>query len=60
MDKSVNTDDYNIEEIDAKFEKMSAECAKEMAKNYGMWTPKEPTKKTVKKHNKKSKGKQSK
>ena len=33
--QSVNTDDFDIDEIDRKFEMMSAECAKEMARNYG-------------------------
>lgn len=34
--QSVNVDDLlSTEEIDKKFEMMSAECAKEMAKNYG-------------------------
>lgn len=34
--KAVNVDDLlSTEEIDRKFEMMSAECAKEMAKNYG-------------------------
>ena len=32
---SVNADDFDVDEIDRKFEMMSAECAKEMAKNYG-------------------------
>ena len=32
----VNIDDLDsVEEIDRKFEMMSAECAEEMAKNYG-------------------------
>ena len=31
----VNVDDIDIDAIDRKFEMMSAECAKEMAKNYG-------------------------
>lgn len=31
----VNAEDFDIDEIDRKFEMMSAECAKEMAKNYG-------------------------
>lgn len=31
----VNVDDFDIDEIDRKFEMMSAEGAKEMAKNYG-------------------------
>lgn len=31
----VNADDFDIDEIDRKFEMMSAEGAKEMAKNYG-------------------------
>lgn len=34
-DVVVNADDCDIDEIDRKFEMMSAECAKEMAKNYG-------------------------
>ena len=33
--QSVNVDDFDIDEIDRKFEMMSAEGAKEMAKNYG-------------------------
>lgn len=34
--KGVNVDDLDPPEvIDKKFEMMSAECAKEMAKNYG-------------------------
>lgn len=33
--QSVNVDDFDIDEIDKKFEMMSAEGAKEMAKNYG-------------------------
>ena len=34
--QSVNVDDLgSVEEIDRKFEMMSAECAEEMAKNYG-------------------------
>lgn len=31
----VNADDFDIDEIDRKFEMLSAEGAKEMAKNYG-------------------------
>ena len=31
----VNVDYFDIDEIDRKFEMMSAEGAKEMAKNYG-------------------------
>ena len=31
----VNVDDFDIDEIDRKFEMMSAEGAKEMAKNFG-------------------------
>lgn len=31
----VNAEDFDIDEIDRKFEMMSAEGAKEMAKNYG-------------------------
>ena len=31
--QSVNTDDFDIDEIDRKFEMMSAEGAREMAKN---------------------------
>lgn len=31
----VNAEDFDIDEIDRKFEMMSAECAKEMARNYG-------------------------
>ena len=31
----VNVDDIDIDEIDRKFEMLSAEGAKEMAKNYG-------------------------
>ena len=31
----VNVDDFDIDEIDRKFELMSAEGAKEMAKNFG-------------------------
>lgn len=33
--KGVNVDDFDIDEIDRKFEMLSAEGAKEMAKNYG-------------------------
>ena len=33
--QGVNVDDFDIDEIDRKFEMMSAEGAKEMAKNYG-------------------------
>ena len=33
--QSVNTDDFDIDEIDRKFEMLSAEGAAEMAKNYG-------------------------
>ena len=33
--QSVNVDDFDIDEIDRKFEMMSAECAEEMAKNFG-------------------------
>ena len=33
--QSVNVDDFDIDEIDRKFEMMSAEGAREMAKNYG-------------------------
>ena len=33
--KPVNVDDFDIDEIDRKFEMLSAEGAKEMAKNYG-------------------------
>lgn len=33
--QSVNVDDFDIDEIDRKFEMMSAEGAKEMAKNFG-------------------------
>lgn len=32
----VNAEDFDIDEIDRKFEMMSAEGAKEMAKNYGV------------------------
>lgn len=32
---SVNVDDIDIDEIDRKFEMLSAEGAREMAKNYG-------------------------
>lgn len=31
----VNVDDIDIEALDRKFEMMSAECAEEMAKNFG-------------------------
>lgn len=31
----VNVDDIDIEALDRKFELMSAECAEEMAKNFG-------------------------
>ena len=34
-DVVVNVDDVDIDEIDRKFEMLSAEGAKEMAKNYG-------------------------
>ena len=33
--QSVNVDDFDIDEIDRKFELMSAECAEEIAKNFG-------------------------
>ena len=33
--QSVNVDDFDIDEIDRKFEMLSAEGAREMAKNYG-------------------------
>ena len=33
--QGVNVDDFDIDEIDRKFELMSAEGAKEMAKNFG-------------------------
>ena len=33
--KPVNVDDIDIDEIDRKFELLSAEGAREMAKNYG-------------------------
>lgn len=31
----VNVDDIDIDALDRKFEMMSAECAEEMAKNFG-------------------------
>ena len=31
----VNAEDIDIEALDRKFEMMSAECAEEMAKNFG-------------------------
>lgn len=33
--QSINVDDIDIEALDRKFEMMSAECAEEMAKNFG-------------------------
>lgn len=33
--KPVNVDDFDIDEIDRKFEMLSPEGAKEMAKNFG-------------------------
>ena len=33
--QGVNAEDFDIDEIDRKFEMLSAEGAKEMAKNYG-------------------------